>query len=150
MTLILWSVASVSPGVVLHAGGHGTFPEIHVNSAVCSYDRQAAEWRCGRNTLSASWSCDIWLQCNGAREDMRPIYLHKTRKSVSASQQTQMASVVYRNNHCLLSQSEDTAQIKCKFFEYWSRWYMWLRKGFKASAVTKSTPDIDMSFVATI
>jgi len=68
MTVILCSVASFSPGVVLHAGCYGTFPEIHVNSSVCWYDRRAAAWRCGRSKLSASWSCDVRLPWNGTRE----------------------------------------------------------------------------------
>jgi hypothetical protein len=70
MTVIICSVASVSPGVVLHAGGHGTFPEIHVNSAVCSYDRRAAGGRCGSSKLSARWSCELRVQCNGSHEDV--------------------------------------------------------------------------------
>jgi len=65
-----------------------------------------------------------------------------------------MANVVYRNNHCLLSQSEKgyeyTVQIKCKFFEYLKQMVHVVTKGFKASAIIKSTPDIDMSFVATM
>lgn len=66
MTVVSCSVASVSPGVLLNAGDHQKFmstPQLaRTVSELVSDGADATK-------VSASWSCDARVQCNGASED---------------------------------------------------------------------------------
>jgi hypothetical protein len=71
-TVMTQSVASVSPCVLLHAGGLWTPPETRLGSAVCSQGNRAAilTYPVGPAAakLSSNWRSETPAPCNGTRQ----------------------------------------------------------------------------------
>jgi len=74
---------SVSPGVLLHAGGSLTPPETRLGSAVCPHSQRASLVILVRPQPSCLVTGGAKYQRSAMGQDkalMRPIYLHNTRK----------------------------------------------------------------------